>query len=195
MEWCQFNIEYVDPLKLDPRKLYDLRKQLLPILDEHNIENFLVLNERNAVFFRVQVEEETKKKINKSLEDIVERSEGTFSKVTTERWDPERDAKTRIVGAAGRLGLRLKEGKGWRIVGRDALNELWVPAEDDLDPKIEEFAIFMTRVAGKFTRAFVEEMPRKVEDRWLLSVLIHLLLNSISLDRTEEAEARAFRYV
>lgn len=39
------------------------------------------------------------------------------------------------------------------------------------------------------------EMPRIVMDRWLPSVLVHLLLNSISVDQIQERETRDFPYV
>jgi hypothetical protein len=80
------------------------------------------------------------------------------------------------------------------IAGREPLNNLWVPDKDDLELKIEEFSVFMTKVVGKFTRAYFQNMPRKIQDRWLLSVLIHLLLNSISLDQIQEKETRDFPY-
>ncbi|MHC3130040.1 MAG: hypothetical protein IBV52_08215 [Candidatus Bathyarchaeota archaeon] len=63
-----------------------------------------------------------------------------------------------------------------------------------MDLKKKEFAVFMTKVVGKFTRAYVKEMPRIVKDRWLLSVLLHLLLNSISVDKVQEKETREFPY-
>ena len=191
LEWCEFRLWYGE--KVNVEKLYNLRKLLLPILDEHEIEDFLVLNEPKFVLFRVEVEEETKKDIEKSLEVLVEQLESTFSRVTIEKWDPEEDARDRILGAAQRLGLKLEEGKGWMIAGREPLNRNWVvPIQDNLDLKIREFAVFMTKVVGKFTRAYVKEMPRIVKDRWLLSVLLHLLLNSISMDKVQEKETREF---
>ena len=193
MEWCEFRLWYGE--KIDIEKLYNLRKLLLPILDKHKIEDFLVLNEPKFVLFRVEVEEETKKDVEKSLEEIVKQSEGTFSRVTIEKWVPDQDARDRILKAAKKLGLRLEEGKGWMIAGREPLNRNWVPTEDDLDLKIKEFAVFMTKVVGKFTRAYVKKMPRMVEDRWLLSVLLHLLLNSISVGQVQERETREFPYV
>ena len=192
MEWCEFRLWYGE--KVNVEKLYNLRKLLLPILDEHKIEDFLVLNEPKFVLFRVEVEEETKKDIEKSLEVLVEQLESTFSRVTIEKWDPEEDARDRILEAAQRLGLKLEEGKGWMIAGREPLNRNWVPIQDNLDLKIREFAVFMTKVVGKFTRAYVKEMPRIVKDRWLLSVLLHLLLNSISVDKVQEKETREFPY-
>lgn len=193
LEWCEFRLWYGE--KVDIEKLYNLRKLLLTLLDKHRIEDFLVLNEPEFVLFRVQVGEETKKGILKSLENLFEQSKGAFSRVTTEKWVPEQDARDRILGAAQRLGIRLEEGKGWMIAGREPLNRNWVPTEDNLDIKIKEFTAFMTKVAGKFTRAYVKEMPRIIEDRWLLSVLLHLLLNSISVGQVQEREIREFRYV
>ena len=176
-------------------ELYNLRKILLPILDEHKIVDFLVLSEPEYVVFRIEIDEETKNKIETSLNDIVKQSNGAFSKITVGKWDQEKDSRERILKAAKRLGLNLEEGKGWMIAGRGPLNQLWVPAQDDLDQKTEEFATFMTKVVGKFTRAYVEQMPRRVKDRWLLSVLLHLLLNSIAVDPVQENETREFPYV
>lgn len=193
MDWTEFRLWYGE--KIDIQKLYNLRKLLLPILDEHEIEYFLVLNEPKFVLFRVEVEEDIKKEIKKSLDEIVKQSEGTFSKVTDEKWNPEKDALDRIIGASKRIGLKLEEGKGWMIVGREPLNQNFVVAIDDLDMKIKEFSTFMTRVAGKFTRAYFEQMPRKIIDKWMLSVLFHLLINSLSYNQIEEEEIRKCPYL
>jgi len=193
LEWCEYKIWYGE--KADTDKLYDFRRALLPILDEHEIEDFLVLNEPNFVVFRVEVDEDTMKGIKKSLEGIVEKSEDVFSRVTIDRWNPEQDARDRIIGASKRVGLKLEEGKGWMITGREPLEGKWISMEDDLEMKIREFSTFMKKVAGKFTRAHVEEMPRIIKDRWLLSVLLHLLLNSISIDQIQEKEIREFPYI
>ena len=192
MDWTEFRLWYGE--KIDIQKLYNLRKLLLPILDEHKIEYFLVLNEPKFVLFRVEVEEDIKKEIKKSLDEIVKQSEGTFSKVTDEKWNPEKDALDRIIGASKRIGLKLEEGKGWMIVGREPLNQNFVVAIDDLDMKIKEFSTFMTRVAGKFTRAYFEQMPRRIIDKWMLSVLFHLLINSLSYNQIEENEIRKCPY-
>ena len=113
-----------------------------------------------------------------------------------ENWSPEDDARNRIISAARQLGVQLQNGKGWRIAGRDPLNRLWVHAADgQLDTKTQEFAIFMTRVLGQFTKAYLRQMPRRTDDRWLLSVMMHLVMNSISVNNYEEDEARSFPYV
>lgn len=193
MEWREFKIWY--GTKFDIDKLYDFRKSLFPILDRQEIENFLVLNEPAFMVFRIEVDENTLKDIKKSIEEVVEKSEGVFSGVTVDKWFPEQDAKDRILGAAQRAGLKLEEGKGWMITGRGPLERKWTSAEDDLEMKIKEFSVFMKKVVGKFTRAYIEEMPRIIKDRWLLSVLLHLLLNSISIDQVQENETREFPYI
>jgi hypothetical protein len=193
LEWCEFRLWYGEGCT--PEKLYDLRKQVLPILDKYGIDGFLILNEPEFVLIRIKVHGETEKSIEETLTKLIEQSDRAFSRVTVEKWDPEQDARARILGAASRLGLTLEEGKGWMIIGREPLNRNWAPIEDDLPIKTKEFATFMTNVAGKFTRAYVQEMPRVVKDRWLLSVLFHLLLNSISVDQIQEKETREFPYV
>jgi hypothetical protein len=181
--------------KVSREALYDLRRKVLPILDSHKIGDFLVLNEPKYVLLRVNIGEDVKRTIEESLNRLVRESQDAFSRVTVDTWNPETDARDRIFGAAQRLGLRLQDGKGWKIVGREPLNRQWVPMPDDLESKIAEFSNFMTKVVGKFTRAYVEHMSGRMEDRWLLSVMLHLLLNSISLNQFEENEAREFSYV
>jgi hypothetical protein len=193
LEWSEFQLIYGK--KLDQRKLYDVRKSLLSVLDEHKIDDFLVLNEPTCVLFRVEVDEKTEEAIHNKLKDIVKQSEEAFADVKVGKWNPEQDARQRILKVARDIGLNLQEGKGWMIAGREPLNRLYVAAEDDLELKVKEFSVFMTKVAGKFTRAYVENMPRMIQDRWLFSVLLHLLLNSISIDQFQEKETRECPYL
>jgi len=73
------------------------------------------------------------------------------------------------------------------------LEPQWKYAYEDLDLKIEVFVKFMTKVLSRFTREFLREMPEYIDDRWLMSLFIHLLLNSISI--WHEPEVRMFPYV
>ena len=49
----------------------------------------------------------------------------------------------------------------------DILDKLyrWIAKPDNLDLKSEKFATFMSRVVGKFTRAYLQEIPERVNDR------------------------------
>jgi len=176
--------------------LYTTGRQLLTIVEKKKIRDFLTLNEVKFVLLRVQADEQEKAEIEKLLIDLVAQSQGHFARVAVEDWSPEDDARNRILSAARQLGVQLQDGKGWRIAGREPLNRLWVPASDgQLDTKTQEFAIFMTRVLGQFTKAYLSQMPRRTDDRWLLSVMMHLVMNSISVNNYEEDEARSFPYV
>ena len=193
MLWSEFQLLYGE--KINAEKLYGLRKLLLHILDKYKIDDFLVLNEPKFVAFRVEVDEKTKKSIHGKLKTLVSESEGAFSDVEYDTWNPQKDARGRILKVAKDLSFKIEEGKGWMIAGREPLNRLWIPAEDDLELKIKEFSTFMTKVVGKFTKAYVKNMPRMIQDRWLLSVLFHLLLNSISIGVVQEKETREFPYL
>lgn len=180
------------------RVLYDFkRNSLLPILERYNIHDFLILDEPEFVLLRIEVDEEKLSEIKRAAQSSVEQSPD-FTRVTVVDWSPEADARTRILGARERaremgisfLGIPLG---GWKITGRRAGR--WIAAPDDLERKTGEFARFMSRVAGRFTRAYLQEIPQGVDDRWLLSVFIHLLLDSVSVWQRPEKEARAFPFI
>ena len=183
------NSEYYD-------RFYRFKKGLLPILDKYNIDDFLILDEGRFFLLRVELDNETAKDLKKDLDDVVNES-SDFDNVTVESWSPENDAKRRILGArerAKQMGISfegISEG-GWKIETRRGGR--WIAKSDDLNLKTEKFARFMTKVVGKFTRAYLEETPERVDDRWLLSVFIHLLLHSIS-EQQFEKETRAFPWI
>ncbi len=103
------------------------------------------------------------------------------------------DARNRILSCKGRVGLA-RSAQGWKVSGKNESGK-WVVASEDLNRQQIAFANFMARVAGKFTRAYLEEMPYRVEDRWLMSLFLHLMLDSISIWQKEESEAREFPFL
>lgn len=202
--WHQFNFYLNESLRrLYPNseyydKLFNFKKSLLPILDKYGIKDFLILDEGDFFLLRVKVDKETAKYLNKDFNGLVSEN-SDFNKVAppTTTWSPEDDARNRILKArekAKQGGISFQgipEG-GWKI--ETWCKGRWIAKPDDLDMKIEEFARFMSRVMGKFTRAYLEEMPERVDDRWLLSVFTHLLLHSVSEQRFEK-ETRHFPWI
>lgn len=200
--WQQFNFYCSESLlRLHPNsefydRCYSFKRKLLPILDEHNAEDFLILDEGRFFLLRVELDPKTARTLREAFDRLVDES-SDFDKVTVESWSPEEDARTRILGARERavqMGVSLEdipEG-GWRIETR--YRGQWIAEPDDLNMKIEKFSRFMSKVVGKFTRAYLEELPQRVDDRWLLSVFIHLLLHSISEQRFER-QTREFPWI
>jgi len=153
-----------------------------------------MLDEPEFLLLRVEVDDQSAKRIESLLKDAMQ-SESIFSKLTMEGWSPVANAKERILAARQRANVpaEIPEG-GWMITGK-AADGRWIAAPEDLDNQVSAFSAFMTRVAGKFTKAYLKEMPYRVEDRWLMSVFLHLALDSISVWQKQENESREFPYV
>ena len=197
--WREFRFWYSAGLTTSPDildKLYRFKQKLISTIDQYKIEDFLILDEGKFFLLRVELSDEKAKQMEQYLRKMVDHNPD-FKKLTVESWSPVEDAKTRILGARERakeMGISftgIPEG-GWKIETRR--DDRWIAKPDNLDLKSEKFATFMSRVVGKFTRAYLQEIPERVNDRWMLSVFIHLLLHSIS-EQQFERETRAFRWI
>jgi hypothetical protein len=192
-EWHEFRLwRNINP---NPDGVFAFKKeQLLPILEKHGIEDFLMLDEPKFVLLRIDVSGESSKQIRSDLEKAIQTGP-LFSKVTVESWSPIDDARDRILAARERakLPIEIPQG-GWMVKGKKP-DGSWVVMPADLEKQAAAFSIFMSKVAGKFTKAYLKEMPYRVEDRWLMSVFVHLLLDSISTWQQEENEIREFPYI
>jgi hypothetical protein len=201
--WQQFDFHLSDNvLRLYPSseyfdRLFHFKKSLLPILDKYCVKDFLILDEGKYFLLRVEASDETASKMKEDFDNLIH-GNSDFEKVVATTWQPENDARWRILEARQRaideLHISFKDvhEEGWKIETRR--EGLWIAKSDDLNTKTEKFAKFMSKVVGKFTRAYLEEMPERVDDRWLLSVFIHLLLHSVSEQRFEK-ETRAFLWI
>ncbi len=193
--WRQFNFVCSQSLRrLHPNseyydRLFRFKKGILPTLDKYHIKYFLILDEGDYFLLRAEIDnDKIAENLKKEFDSLVGKS-SNFDDVSVTSWSPENDARTRILEARERVREHMRvsfegipEG-GWKI--ETLLEDLWIAKPDDLDMKIDKFARFMSKVLGKFTRAYLEEIPERVDDRWLLSVFIHLILHSISEQRSE----------
>jgi hypothetical protein len=188
-EWHEIRLWYSG--KQSQNALFAFKKiQLLKVMDENRIGYFLVLDEPEFALVRIEGSKDLATQVMKSIESL---DSDQFSHLTMETWSPERDARDRILSSRERAGLP-KSAAGWKITGMDQSGRWqWVP--EDLNRQQAAFALFMTRVAGRLTRAYLEEMPYRVEDRWMMSLFLHLLLDSISTWQLEEDESRKFPYL
>lgn len=193
VEWHEFRLWWdINP---NQDNVFAFKKTyVIPILEKYGIEDFLMLDERDFVLLRINIDSESSKRVHSDLEEII-KIEPIFSKVTVGSWSPVTDAKDRILAAREqvKIPVEIPEG-GWMIKGKTSDGE-WAVAPEDLNKQVAAFSIFMSKVVGKFTKAYLKEIPYRVEDRWLVSVFLHLLLDSVSTWQPEEKEIREFPYV
>jgi hypothetical protein len=212
-EWYEFRLWWDTNRKYDNvftfiNYVFTFKKKcILAVLDKYGIDDFLMLDEPGFVLLRVNVSKQCSNQILEYFEEQI-KTEPLVSKVTLDVWSPTEDAKNRILEARKRAekisqdpevpmeiqGLEEIPLGGWMINGRTPDGK-WKAEAEKLDKQIEAFSIFMTKVVGNFTKAYIKEMPYRVEDRWLMSVFIHLLLDSISIGHTEEYEMRGFPFI
>jgi hypothetical protein len=191
-DWIEIRLKYSGRQNQD--SLFDFKKkQMLRILDEHKIGYFFTLDQRDFTLIRFEGSNELADRVKTSFEEL---HSDLFSDVVKETWSPLKNAHTRIIESRVSAGLPPKEA-GWKITGMNivGLKTNWQYEEEDLNRQQEAFATFMARVAGEFTRAYLKEMPYRVKDRWMISLYIHLLLDSISTWHEEEYQSRAFDFV
>ncbi len=203
-EWHEFDLWYtIFPNQSD---IFAFKKtHLLPMLERYGVEDFLMLDEPNFVVLRIDIDSESAKRIFSDLEQTI-KMKPVFSRVTMQSWSPITDAIDRIHGGRSRLlaewervkkipgiveGLAGIPEEGWMIKGKTP-NGKWEVAPEDLDKEVEALSVFMSKVLGKFTKAYLKEMPYRVQDRWLMSVFLHLALDSVSTWLEEEDEIREF---
>jgi len=191
-EWYEFRFWYAG--QPSASSLYQYKREiLLPALRAHRLEHFLMLDEPEFMLLRTPPEGWLPNSLTASLESTLAPN---FSKITVETWSATEDARNRIQSAKHRLpdNLLPDNESGWEVRGRNDQGQ-WLVSPADLDSEIEAFAKFMTRVTGKFTETYISEMPSRIENRWLMSLFIHLMLDSISVSQPEEQEIREFPYI
>ena len=190
-KWREFRLWHdIAPNQED---LFTFKKtHVIPILERCNIEDFLMLDEPEFILLRVEAGNESTELIRSYLEEVIK---PLFLRLTIENWSPITDARNRILTARERAQVprEIPEG-GWRVMGKTS-DGGWAMAPEDLDKQVMAFSTFISRVLGKFTKAYIKEMPYRVQDRWLMSVFVHLILDSISTWQKEENEIREFPYI
>ncbi len=88
---------------------------MLTVLNENNVNYFLVLDEPMFTLIRIEGSRDLANKVKTSIESL---HSNLFSHLTIESWSPENDARNRILSAGERAGLSKAEA-GWKIVGVD----------------------------------------------------------------------------
>lgn len=204
--WSEFQLRWKESQPYDPNEVFKFKKErLLPLFDELGVGYWFTLDEPDWVLIRLIVDSDAQRELVKQRLESLIAGASPFARVTVDVWSPEDDARRRIVDALGRLKQAVAlpsefKGPGWHISGQWPVQVTGAAplaiGEQDLDEKTRQFASFMAEVAGKFTEAYLRAMPDRIDDRWLKSVFVHLLLNSISTPMNIDGggEEREIRY-
>jgi len=185
-KWSELRVSYLDEFKSKViqgwRILYGFKRDvLLAILERHKIRDFLLLDEPECVLLRINVQQEKILDIKSEIQNSVQQSQySSYIKeaVDVVDWSPEGDARDRILSArkrAEQIGISfsgIPEGD-WKIDGskgiifakdldRLTVAENWSAARDDIERKTKEFAGFMTKVVGQFTRPTSKKFQREL---------------------------------
>jgi len=118
-----------NPIKV-AKILYSIKREIfLMVLDNHGIEEFVILDEisEGFILLRVNVAKDKAELIMKEIMDhIRSRTQDEYYKYfdfmkepKIVEWAPEDDARNRIMSAARRIGLQLPHGKAWKVVGME----------------------------------------------------------------------------
>ena len=172
-----------------------IKEHLVPYVDENNfrfwITNYWNPGENPNTAFRIFVNATEQIGVETYLDGLVNNSV-LIEKHSATDWDPYTDAERRVQGARVRLeeaGAQLEAG-GYPPVQVDYLQ--YMNAESE---RIEELAELFGAV-GEATKAFYKALPRKPVDPLILSVTMHILFNSLTLDGpsfpSEETRVRFF---
>jgi hypothetical protein len=191
-QWTELRLWYNG--QRTPEELFFWKKeQLVPVLDDLSIERFLILDEPQFIVLRIELPDAIVSQLQSTLQTLLV---PLFINLTREVWIPEDDARNRIISVRSRViqGALSSGNEGFAIIGKGQDGK-WLDAPAELDQQMKTFATFMTDVAGSFTKHYLRSMSSRVSDRWMLSVFIHLLLDSVSTWQSEEKEARDFPYL
>lgn len=188
--WHEFKLFFSDASESRNwrRENYDfIRSHIIPTITKIDIPNFQILNYFNPsqgedfIRFRVEASPATIMRVDDEIGRL--KQQGLIRSFSKESYNPRQDAERRVECVRQKLEARWGKpvSTNWKIVGlRD--NNLAVDESDTTAyaKKLEAFEAFLGRILGKWTKLFFEEIDIKPDDKWLVSLFIHLLINSIA---------------
>ena len=178
-----------------------IKESLIPLVDKLCINSFHVLNYfdqskgEDFIRFRVDVSPEVKAQIENELYTL--KKQTLIQDFTQHAHNPRQDAEQRIKKVHKYLEVFAKRQvkENWTIVGINEGTPIFHEKnEKELNEKLDAFESFLSHVLGQWTKTFVKEMKSKPEDMWLISVFVHLALNSITCHQGQESAIRNIPY-
>jgi hypothetical protein len=188
--WYEFKLFFSDASQTRdwPRENCDfIRSHIVPTIMKVGITNFQMLNYFNPtqgedfIRFRVEVAPAILMKVEDEIGRL--KQKGRIRDYSKESYDPRLDAERRIESVRQKLEALWGKpvSRNWKVV--NLTDGTLIVDESDATAyakKVEAFEAFLCRIVGKWTKLFVEEIDSKPDDRWLVSLFVHLMMNSIA---------------
>jgi len=161
-----------------------VRTNLIRRIRELNIQEYHILNyievdpntgvKKGFMRFRLLADENTTGQVNDSLGNLQDQNRlDEFSEPTS--YDPHHDAQARF-------GLESAQRKMGVLFENPDIN-------------ITRFELMLKRTVKNCMEKFLEDFQEPPRDIWLMSVFLHLLLNSLGYDEFRERAIRGFPYM
>lgn len=167
-----------------------IKKRLIPFVNKNRLQ-FWVTNyfgpTRDFILFRVKTNEKKLDLARKLLQELERQKEIVSWK--EDEWEPKEDAKTRIVSASKKLGL--PSNVAFRVMGPCMFNQ-----KVAVEERVKQLESIFTKAVGSCTKALYEALDSKPTDPWMISLFIHLILNSLDINGpTAPSEESSIRYM
>ena len=173
--WKEFKLLVTDPPKYAGH-FEMIKRELIPFVDKHSFA-FWITNYFNStsdfILFRIKCEQDQTKLMENFLDDLKKRHLIADWKLST--WDSRKDAQNRI-DKLHRIGFDPNKN---RIAGFNTSNNKIVISPDKNVGERQKQLASLFEALGECTKAVYSHLGTKPRDLWIMSVFIHLLLNSI----------------
>jgi len=192
--WKEFRLYLSEPPRGTEHYAF-IREILFPYVEQNSIQNFLILNYRDPqcdmIRFRIETTEEGFENARTFLNGLV--TANRIVRFEEENWDPRTDATNRIEGAQRRIerGLVGHEiYQEWIVSGKTG--NLWMISRGDYARKVDQLTTLFGKVVGQMTKIFYKNFEEKPADIWLMSILLHLVINSLDYSGPDPPSEETF---
>ncbi len=173
--WTQFKLIITEPTRYNGH--FDLIKnEIIPFITNNSIP-FWVTNYWNQnedyILFRVNLNENQLDGVTAFLDNLIERD--LIVRYETSNWDIRGDAEARINGLSRFSGFNPNTTR----IERFNNNQIFSIPDTNIDER-EDQLLSLFESLGECTKAIYSRLSSRPEDKWIMSVFIHLLLNSLT---------------
>lgn len=171
--WKQFKLIITDPPSYKGH--FELiQKHLIPFVEKMGLR-FWITNYFDSsgdyILFRLEVNEKQLKDAETFLDNLVKQMEIVRYDLPKD-WDPKKDAHDRIISASQRLSL--PPDIAFKMQGPYVLNQ-----KVALEERVKQLESIFAEAVGPCTMALYKTLKSKPTDPWMMSLFVHLVLNSL----------------